>query len=251
MQTWDAKLYDGKHGFVAKYGEDLLSLLAARPGETILDAGCGTGTLTAKIAESGATVIGLDISIDMIARARETCPGLLFTHGDIAAFSHPNTFDAVFSNATLHWVRDAAGAARAMYAALKPGGRLVAEFGGAGNIAGIADAVRAALRDVTGADVPHNWYFPSVGEYAGLLEAHGFEVRAAWLFDRPTPLDGADGMRTWINMFGGGLFPNVAAPTDEIKRRVIDLAEARLFKTHFRDGQWFADYRRIRVVASK
>lgn len=249
MQTWNAQLYDGKHGFVAKYGEDLLGLLAAQPGETILDVGCGTGTLTAKIAESGATVIGLDSSIDMVNRAREAFPALLFTHADIAAFSQPATFDAVFSNATLHWVRDTAGAVRAMHAALKPGGRLVAEFGGAGNIGGIADAVRAALRETTGADVPHNWYFPSISEYATVLEAHGFEVRAAWLFDRPTPLDGADGMRNWITMFGGGLFSNAAALTDEIKRRVIDLAEARLFKTHFKNGQWFADYRRIRVVA--
>ncbi len=249
MQTWNTQLYDGKHGFVAKYGEELLGLLDAQPGEAVLDVGCGTGHLTAKIAESGATVLGLDSSADMIAQARVNYPALLFTHTDIVAFDQPKTFDAVFSNATLHWVRDANGAARAIAAALKPGGRLVAEFGGAGNIAGIATAVQAALRDATGQDVPHNWYFPTVGEYASMLETHNLTVHAAWLFERPTPLDGADGMRNWISMFGGGLFARAANLSNDVKRQVIERAEAHLFATHFKNGQWFADYRRIRIVA--
>ena len=249
MQTWNAQLYDGKHGFVSKYGEDLLSTLAAQPGETVLDVGCGTGHLAAKIAESGAVVVGIDSSAEMVDKARESYPALLFTQANIATFSQPETFDAVFSNATLHWVRDAAGAAQAISSSLKRGGRFVAEFGGAGNIAGIAKAVRESIKEATGESRPHGWYFPTVGEYATVLEAHGLEVRAAWLFDRPTPLEGADGMRNWISMFGGGLFAGSAAFTDDIKRRIIELAEARLFATHFRNGQWFADYRRIRVVA--
>lgn len=249
MQTWNTQLYDGKHGFVAKYGEEVLGLLDAQAGEAILDVGCGTGHLTAKIAERGATVLGLDSSADMIAQARASYPALLFSRADIVAFDQPKAFDAVFSNATLHWVRDAEGAARAISNALKPGGRFVAEFGGAGNIAGIAEAVRAALRETTGQEVPHSWYFPTIGEYAAVLENQKLTVHAAWLFDRPTPLDGADGMRNWISMFGGGLFAGAVSLTDDVKRRVIDLAEARLFATHFRNGQWFADYRRIRVVA--
>jgi trans-aconitate methyltransferase len=248
-QTWNTALYDGKHAFVAKFGEDVLALLAPKPGETILDVGCGTGSLTAKIAECGATVIGLDSSAEMIAKARAEHPDMLFVERSITAFDEPPTFDAIFSNATLHWVTDAAGAVRAMARALKPGGRFVAEFGGHGNIGGIAQAVRAALNEITGRDIPHGWYFPTVGEYAALLEQHGLAVSAAWLFDRPTRLDGADGMRNWITMFGGGLFTGVSDP--EIKKRAIDLAEARLFATHFKDNAWYADYRRIRVVAAK
>jgi trans-aconitate methyltransferase len=250
-QTWNTALYDGKHAFVARYGEDVLAMLAPQAGETILDVGCGTGGLTAKIAECGATVIGLDSSPEMISKARAEHPSIVFVERSITAFDEPPTFDAIFSNATLHWVADAAGAARAMAGALKPGGRFVVEFGGHGNIAGIADAVRAALVEVTGKEraSAHNWYFPTVGQYAALLEANGLAVSAAWLFDRPTRLEGAEGMRNWITMFAGGLFDGVS--DIDVKRRAIDLAEARLFNTHFKDNTWYADYRRIRVAATK
>jgi trans-aconitate methyltransferase len=248
-QTWNTALYDGKHAFVAKFGEDVLALLTPQAGETILDVGCGTGGLAAQIAACGATVLGLDPSPDMIAKARAAHPQLMFIQKSITDLDEAPTFDAIFSNATLHWVSDAAGAVNAMARALKPGGRFVAEFGGFGNIAGIAAAVRAALLEITGRDVAHGWYFPTIGQYATLLEAHGLATGSAWLFDRPTPLEGADGMRNWITMFGGGLFGDI---TDaDVKQRAIDLAEARLFKTHFRDNTWFADYRRIRIVAKK
>jgi trans-aconitate methyltransferase len=253
-QTWNTQLYDGKHAFVAKFGEDVLTLLAPSAGESILDVGCGTGALTAKIAECGATVIGLDSSPDMITKARATYPNIVFIEKSITAFDEPPTFNAIFSNATLHWVNDADGAARAIAKALKPGGRFVAEFGGRGNIAGIADAVRAALLELTGRDVTHRWYFPSIAEYGTVLERHGLVLSTAWLFDRPTPLDGADGMRNWITMFGGGLFGSDAdagAIDTETRSRAIKLAESHLFNTHFRDGNWFADYRRIRIVATK
>jgi SAM-dependent methyltransferase len=248
QQTWNTALYDGKHSFVSALGEDLLGLLNPQPGQTVLDVGCGTGDLAAKIAASGATVIGVDPSAEMILAARGKHPNLVFVQKDICDFDEPGTFDAAFSNATLHWVPRADDAARAISRALKPGGRFVAEFGGHGNIAGIAAAVRSALLALTGRDIPHRWYFPSVGEYSAVLERNGFEVNAAWLFDRPTPLSGADGMRNWISMFGGGLFDGVDADTRE---RAIAQAEASLFATHFKDGQWTADYRRIRVVARK
>ncbi len=254
-QQWDTALYEGNHAFVAKYGDEVLDLLAPKAGETILDVGCGTGHHVAKIHERGAVAIGLDSSADMIAKARANYPDLLFTQADIAALNptlakqYAGAFDAIFSNATLHWVSDADAAVRAMSAALKPGGRFVVEFGGHGNIQGIAEAVRAALREVTGRDLQHRWFFPTIGRFAGLLETHGLETSAAWLFDRPTRLEGADGMRNWILMFGGGMFGDIDDPA--IKASVAARAEARLFAAHFRDGAWYADYRRIRVIAQK
>lgn len=248
QNVWDAKLYDGRHSFVAKYGEELLELLAPKPGERILDLGCGTGDLTHKIADCGATVVGLDSSLDMIEAAHAKYPTLEFVLCDATNFAFDEAFDAVFSNATLHWVKPPQHAVKCIARALKPRGRFVAEFGGAGNVANIADAIRDSRYAVTGEDHPHDWYFPSIGEYAPILEARGLEVQAAWLFDRPTPLEGADGMRNWLNMFGGGMLRGLA--TDVIDR-VTAIAERTLMQTNYRDGQWFADYRRIRVVAVK
>jgi trans-aconitate methyltransferase len=246
--TWNTTLYDGKHSFVAKYGEALLDLLAPKPGERILDLGCGTGDLTQKIADCGATVTGMDNSLDMITTARAKYPSIEFTLGDATNFAFNEPFEAVFSNATLHWVKPPQDAARCIAKALKPGGRLVTEFGGKGNVTHIAAAVRSAICDVTGDDRPHEWFFPSVGEYAPMVEAHGLEVQAAWLFDRPTPLDGEDGMLNWLRMFGGGMLRGQA--TDVIDR-VTAIAERTLRTTNYRDGQWFADYRRIRLTAIK
>ncbi len=247
-QRWNPNLYDNKHGFVAKYGEALLDLLALKPGERILDLGCGTGDLTHKIAECGATVIGLDSSIDMIAAARAKYPAIEFAVGDATHFVFDAPFDAVFSNATLHWVKPPEDAVRCIANALKPGGRFVAEFGGAGNVTHIAAALHNAHMTLVGTPLQHNWYFPSIGEYAPILEAHGLDVQAAWLFDRPTPLEGEDGMLNWFAMFGGNILRGV--PTDVINR-VTALAERTLRETNYKDGKWFADYRRIRVIAIK
>jgi trans-aconitate methyltransferase len=250
---WNPALYDAKHGFVAKFGEALLELLAPQPGEHILDLGCGTGHLSHKIAERGAAVIGLDSSPDMIAAARKAYPDIEFQPSDATDFAFDRLFDAVFSNAALHWVKPPEAAVRCIARALRPGGRLVTEFGGKGNIATIADAVRSALRHVTGLDIPHSLYFPSISQYSALLEAHGLEVRAAWLFDRPTPLEGPGGMRNWLAMFGGGLLGDLALrgmAADELERATA-IAERNLRKTNFHDGQWFADYRRIRLVAAR
>lgn len=246
--TWNTALYDNRHNYVTKYGEAVLDLLAPQAGERILDIGCGTGHLTQKIAECGAHAIGIDSSIDMIATAREKYPALEFSVGDATHFAFDAPFDAVFSNATLHWVKPPEAAAKCIAQVLKPGGRFVAEFGGHGNIGNIAQAVRLAYAEVTGEDRPHAWFFPSIGEYAPLLEAHGLEVQVAWLFDRPTPLDGDDGMHSWLRMFGGGMLRGV--PTD-LFDRVTAKAERTLKKTNYKDGKWFADYRRIRVVARK
>jgi trans-aconitate methyltransferase len=246
MQQWDSRLYDAKHNFVTKYGEDLLALLAPKPGQRILDVGCGTGHLTAQIAASGAEVVGLDRSPEMLAEARAAYPGLTFLEADAADFAVEQRFDAVFSNAALHWVRDAAGAVRCVQRALVPDGRFVAEFGGHGNVSRIAQAVRDSIRELRGEDIPHVWYFPSIGEYGALLEQHGLLLEAAWLFDRVTPLDGDDGMAQWIRMFGGGMLVGIGeADREPILARAVERLEPQLR----RNGRWYADYKRLRVVA--
>ena len=178
---WDAARYQDRHSFVWRYGASLLEQLNPQPGERILDVGCGTGQLTAEIARSGAQVVGLDNSAGMLSQARQNYPDLTFVLGDASAFDFPEPFDAVFSNAALHWVKDADGAASCIARALRRGSRFVAEFGGKGNIA----SVQAALRAVLGpsADLQSPWYYPSVGEYASVLERYGLEVRNASLFD--------------------------------------------------------------------
>jgi trans-aconitate methyltransferase len=242
VSAWDAALYQDQHSFVWRYGANLMESLNPQPGERILDIGCGTGQLTAEIARSGATVTGLDNSSDMLAEARKNYPDLAFVLGDAASFHFPEPFDAVFSNAALHWVKDSEGAVKSIAQALRPAGRFIAEFGGKGNNA----SVQAALRAVLGpsADEQSPWYYPSVGEYAPILERHGFEVREASLFDRPTPLEGEDGMENWLRMFTGSYWRHL--PTDRADGVVRQLVD-RLRPTLYRDGIWTVDYRRLRV----
>ncbi|MFC4561726.1 class I SAM-dependent methyltransferase [Nocardiopsis mangrovi] len=242
--TWDAELYDARHGFVASLGAGLLDLLDARPGERVLDAGCGTGDLADRVAASGAGVVGVDASPDMIDRARARFPGLDLRVADLRDLGPLGGFDAVLSNAVLHWIPDAAGAAASLAGALRPGGRLIAELGGSGNIAAIDGGARA-LRARHGLEPAANpWYFPGVAEYAAVLERAGFEVTGAWLFDRPTRLPGDDGLATWVRMFGGHLLAGVAVPD-----AFLSELDARLRPELHRDGTWWADYRRLRVTA--
>ncbi len=242
--AWDAARYQDKHSFVWRFGANLLELLDPRRGERILDVGCGTGQLTAEIARYGAQVVGLDNSAEMLADARKNFPELSFVLSDASQFDFPESFDAVFSNAALHWAKNAEGAAASIARALRPGGRFVAEFGGKGNIA----TVQAALRAVLGssADEQSPWYYPSIGDYSAILERHGLEVRNASLFDRPTPLDGEDGMDHWLRMFGQTYlrqFPPDRA-SDIVHRLVHELRTAL-----YRDRVWTVDYRRLRLVA--
>src|ERR1051326_411335 len=177
--TWDAGLYESEHGFVWKYGADLVRLLNPQPAERILDMGCGTGHLTAQIAAAGAAVLGVDSSPDMIGQARQNYPNLKFQLADARAFKAAEPFDAAFSNAALHWIREARDAVRSVHGALKPGGRFVAELGGKGNNALVIDALMQA-----GASDPLlTFYFPSIGEYSAILASEGVELRLPPLFD--------------------------------------------------------------------
>lgn len=246
--SWDAADYDDGHGFVTEYGESLLDLLDPKPGERVLDLGCGTGHLTADIAERGATAVGIDQSDEMVEQARTAYPDLSFRRADARAFAVEDRFDAAFSNAALHWVPEADHEAVVgnVADALRPGGRFVAEMGGTGNVERIVTATLAELRE-RGYDRENPWYFPSVGEYATRLEAGGFEVRRAVLFDRPTELEnGTDGLADWLSMFGDSLF---AGLSDDERDAVVADVEDRLRPEMFDGGTWTADYRRLRFVA--
>lgn len=240
-QSWDVSRYEASHQYVWNYGASLVELLAPQPGERILDLGCGAGQLTDQIASAGAIVHGIDSSPAMIAQARINFPHLTFALASATGYHGEQPYDAVFSNAVLHWVKPPESAAATIASALKPGGRFVAEFGGAGNVASILDAFRTVLgTDV--ADARNPWYYPTIGEYATLLERHGLEVVNAVLFPRPTPLLGDDGLMDWLQMFCA---PFAAGP--EVLRQVEEILRPVLY----REGTWFVDYRRLRVVARK
>jgi SAM-dependent methyltransferase len=248
---WNVGLYEAKHSFVWQFGRDLLQVLAPQAGERILDVGCGTGRLSAEIASSGAEVVGIDYSPRMVSQARANFPILSFETQDACTMPYLGEFHAVFSNAALHWMQPAEEAAAAMARALKPGGRLVAELGGRGNIQVLVDAAYGALRQLGIADPEryNPWYFPNVGEYATLLERAGLEVTFAAMFDRPTPLEGGDqSLQDYFAMFGARLTEGLQpARIPDFMRLVEDYAAPFLF----RDGQWIADYRRLRIVARK
>jgi trans-aconitate methyltransferase len=244
-QRWDAGLYDSKHAFVWKQATALLDLLAAQPGERILDLGCGTGHLTAQIAATGAEVLGLDSALAMIEQAVRAYPHLPFQVADARDFTVAEPVDAVFSNAVLHWVREPERVIACVCLALKPGGRFVAEFGGRDNVTAIVAALTEAAASV-GTSFDNPWYFPSIAEYSALLDRGGLEPTFAALIDRPTPLEGEAGMRHWITMFATDLLTRIGP---ERREDFLRDAEERLRPVLYRDGTWFADYRRLQVVA--
>ena len=266
--NWNSSLYQDKHAFIWKYGENLLEILNPQPNEIILDLGCGTGQLTAKIAESGAEVIGIDGASEMIEKAQKNYPQLKFQVADARNFElsqpfgfnslmerkpNPSTIspvNAVFSNATLHWIPEADEVINCINKSLKTGGRFIAEFGGKGNIESIVKALYAALEKI-GFNNPSDsnpWYFPSIGEYAAKLEKQGFEVVYSNLFSRPTLLQEDAGLANWIKMFGGNFFTELSE--SEINQVIQDV-EKQLKPKLYQDGNWFADYRRIQIKAIK
>ncbi|PST81869.1 SAM-dependent methyltransferase [Pedobacter yulinensis] len=247
---WDSNLYDSRHHFVTDYGADLLQWLQPVPGEQVLDLGCGTGQLTSKIAQTGARVTGLDASQEMITVATANYPDLVFKQADAARLSYFAQFDAIFSNATLHWIKDQDEVTESMFGALKRGGRLVAELGGKGNVQSFTDAIAQAA-DLLGLGrklVRDFWFFPTIGEYTSLLEKHGFTVEQAWLFDRPTRLSGDDGLLAWLEQFPTQAFARMTARE---KRDVQQQTVSLLRESHFVQGHWIADYKRLRIKAYK
>lgn len=247
---WNAGLYDEKMNFVSHYGRGLIDWLQPVSGERILDVGCGTGDLSAQLAEGGVQVTGIDFSADMIAAAKKKYPHVPFFVADAHTYRTNEPYDAVFSNAALHWMKRPEEVARTIWLALVPGGRFVAEFGGKDNVGSVVRALRVALaKKGISADECLPWYFPSIGEYTSLLERHGFRVMLASHFDRPTPMpDGDQGLMHWLDSFCSPFFGGLS-PQD--REDVCQETTELLRPTLFQNGRWILDYKRIRVIARK
>jgi SAM-dependent methyltransferase len=237
---WNAADYAKVGGFVAELGGAALDLLDPQPGERILDIGCGEGTLTKKIIERGATVLGVDDSPDMIGAARANgVDALLLPAEDMQFFAE---FDAAFSNATLHWVLQKEQAARAIFRALKPGSRFAGEMGGDGNLTKLREALDEELiiRGYAPPTEASNWY-ASPEDFAAVYEAAGFRAIDARLIERPTPIE--HGVAAWVTTFRKGWLDRAGVP--EVERADIGAAVAD------RVGSNVADYVRLRFIMRK
>lgn len=246
--NWAVTTYDSAFGYVSAHGAPLVDLLDPQPGERIIDLGCGAGAFTAEIAEHGAEVLGIDGSPNMIAQATALYPGLSFIVGDAHDFTVGGSFDAVASNAALHWMtRDPDAVISRVHAALRPGGRFVGELGGAGNCAELIVAMQTAWR-VFGLGEPElPWYFPSPAAYATKLEEAGFTLRLLEHADRPTRMtEGPNGAADWVRAYAARALADVPPElVDPLLDRVNDLAAPALR----RESGWVADYVRLRFAA--
>ena len=247
---WDAREYSRAFSFVPQYGEEVLKLLDTGTANTVVDLGCGNGRLTMRLAEMGMRAIGIDASEDMLAIARSSYPELEFAQSDALDFTVQKPVDAVFSNAVFHWIdKDKQPLLlKQINRALKAGGELVCEFGGKGCAAQVHEALRLNF-EKAGMKYFIPFYFPSIGEYAVLLEKAGFRVVYALLFDRPTICSyGESGLRKWIRMFDKIPFRTVDAKTEN---DILAGTEHTLRSRLFQNGSWRIDYVRIRLKAIK
>ncbi len=247
---WNADLYNDKHSFVSKYGEDVLGWLHPQKGENILDVGCGTGTLTEKISEAGAIVTGIDASEEMVNKAKQSFPDIKFFVKDATDFSFENSFDAAFSNATFHWIKEQSKVLQCIYNNLNQGGRLVYEMGAKHNVESIHDAIKKVLKKKgwkENTTIELN-YFSSAAEQSVMLEKTGFTISNIIQFERPTELIAEDGMNNWIIQFASAFFKNI--PDEEVQN-IIDEAVESLKESNYKNGKWYADYIRLRVKAVK
>ena len=245
-QTWDPERYARNARFVSELGMPVVELLAPQAGERILDVGCGDGALTEKLAAMGCAVVGVDGSAEQIEAARAR--GLQAHVMDGQHLTFTNEFDAVFSNAALHWMKRADDAIAGVWRALRPGGRFVGECGGAGCVAAIEAALVAALgRRGFDGKTANPWYFPTVEDYRTRLEARGFIVSYIALIPRPTPLPGD--VTGWLDTFAESF--TAAVPPADRAAFIAEVREALRPRLCDARGNWTADYIRLRFVAHR
>lgn len=245
--NWDAENYKDGFSFVSAYGEDVLGLLTVKAGSNVVDLGCGNGSLTAKLCSLGYNCTGIDASESMLVLARELHPDITFEQADALSFRLDKPVDAIFSNAVFHWIDEDKQEKMLSNVArnIRPGGELVCEFGGYGCAEAIHSTLEALFRE-------HHrryariFYFPTIGQYAPLIEKSGMRVEYAILFDRPTPQKGT--IKDWIRMFDMKPFEGIS---EEETESIINDAEERLRELLFAGGIWYVDYVRIRLRARK
>ena len=242
-QVWSAETYEKNARFVSDLGAAVFEWLAPQAGERILDVGCGDGALTRRLIEAGAEVVGVDASESFLGAARAA--GIDAREMDGHALTFDSEFDAVFSNAALHWMTRPEEVIAGVVRALKPHGRFVAEFGGHGNVAAIVTAMRAVARARGGDEsIAGPWFYPTPDEYRALLEAHEFDVKRIGLFPRPTPLPA--GIEAWLMTFRGPFFEQFGSATEAALDDTVGLLRSQLCDG---SGNWTADYVRLRVEA--
>lgn len=244
--SWNPQTYSQNARFVSDLGEPLLQLLDPRANERILDLGCGDGALTEKIAAHGSFVIGVDASVAQVLAAQQC--GLLVAVMDGQRLSFKPRFDAVFSNAALHWMREPEKVIEGVANCLTPGGRFVGEFGGKGNVETIRATLHAAL-DKRGIDpwTVDPWYYPSAEEYTRLLNKFGFTVESIELIPRPTKLPGD--IRAWLEVFAQPFFKAIGAT--ERQKYLEEVRNELIPQLRGPDGVWIADYVRLRFKATR
>lgn len=243
-QSWDPGSYSRHAGFVAELGSDLIDLLAPTPTDAILDLGCGDGSLTAKLAPSNCRIIAIDSSAAQVAAARAL--QLDARVGDGEALNFRQEFDGVLSNAALHWMKRPEAVLAGIWQALRPGGRFVAEMGGAGNVESVVTAAADILNDAGyDAQAFNPWFFPTVEQYRALLEQQGFEVEFIKLFERPTP-QGGDIVH-WLRLFAQSFAS--ALPEADREAFYAEIAARVSARLQNDDHSWYVDYVRLRFKA--
>lgn len=245
-QSWRPNQYNTNASFVSKLGCSVVDLLEPKPGETILDLGCGDGTLAAKIESKGAKVVGVDSSPEMVRAAQARGIEAYVMSGDALTFA--GDFDAVFSNAALHWIKDYQRVIGGVNASLRPGGRFVGEFGAYGNIQRLITGMEASFARNSDFGIFKNpWFFPDAATYTDALQSAGFEIETIATIPRPTPL--ATGVREWLKIFADHV---ISGFTDEQCERFLNEVEeeVRPYLYTSQEG-WVADYVRLRFAAIK
>lgn len=245
-QNWNADEYKKHASFVPSLSNEVMDLLSPQQGEEILDIGCGDGELTFEIKQIGCSVIGIDSSSSMVKSTKKR--GIEAYVIDGHKLTYQDKFDAVFSNAALHWLTKPEQVIKGVYKALKLNGRFVAEFGGNGNIAALIKAMQEVFDENKDfGDFIQPWYFPTISEYKELLEKNGFEVKNIKLIPRPTPLN--CGVEKWLEIFAEGITNHLNI---EQTKLFLSLVEDKLSTILYTDDDgWVADYVRLRFEAKK